>query len=332
MPNSPHVTRSSLRHLSPDFDWDLLEQQTSHLNATNAGATEDNLPSLQFTADSKGKGKKEGKLKKDKKGAIPKTTPASSSLPEFSSCLQYDQGGTPPNTQDEIIRLQLVKDNHDREIHKLELRLQLAQLENKMVGSTPSEASNNKSLSDMKAPQKIVNPQQWPHIFAPAEPKLYGDLSLPEFCAGYLVIINQLVDKLCRTALINHFHELMILASTYQWPAVRSYHYKVLRPIELGLVQWGDSFEPFKQSFFLATCLLTEAPHKAAKPSSKSPATSLESPSTVARHQMHGAGMTSDCPKSHICVVCKCPDHQTLCCPKRKFPVPPRRSDTASKD
>lgn len=113
-PNSPRVTHGSLRHLSPDFDWDLLEEQTSHLNATNAGATEDNLPSLQFTANSKGKDKKERKEKKDKKEAILKTKPALSSLPEFSSCLQYNQAGTPPNTRDKIIRLQLVKDNHDR--------------------------------------------------------------------------------------------------------------------------------------------------------------------------------------------------------------------------
>ena len=153
--NSPCVTRGSLRHLSPDFNWDLSEQQTSHFNVTNEGTTEDNLPSLQFTAGSKGKDRKE-KAKKDKKGAILKTTPASSSLPEFSSCLQHDQAGTPSNTQDEIIRLQLVKDNHDYEIRKLELRLQLAQLENKTVGSTQSEASNSKSLGDMKAPQKIV--------------------------------------------------------------------------------------------------------------------------------------------------------------------------------
>ena len=97
----------------------------------------------------------------------------------------------------------------------------------------------------MKAPQKIINPQQWPHIFAPGEPKLYGDLSLAEFCAGYLVIIKQLADKPPRAALIKHFHKLMILASTYQWSAVRSYHYKVLRSIELGLVQWGDTFRAF---------------------------------------------------------------------------------------
>ena len=47
---SPRVTRSSLRHLSPDFDWNLLEQQSSHFTAT-----EDHAPS---TADSKGKEKK----------------------------------------------------------------------------------------------------------------------------------------------------------------------------------------------------------------------------------------------------------------------------------
>ena len=138
----------------------------------------------------------------------------------------------------------------------------------------------------MKAPQNIVNPHQWPHIFAPGEPKLYSELSLAEFCAGYIVIIKQLADKPPRVALINHVHELMILASTYQWSTVRSYHYKVFRSIKLGLVQWGDSFEPLKQSFFLATCLLTEAPHKAAKSSSKSPTTSLIFPSTVARHQI----------------------------------------------
>ena len=31
-----------------------------------------------------------------------------------------------------------MKDNHDREIRELELRLQLAQLENKTVSSTPT--------------------------------------------------------------------------------------------------------------------------------------------------------------------------------------------------
>ena len=238
---SPRVTRGSLRHLSPDFDWNLLEQQSSHFTATEAH--------VLSTADSKGKEKKDKKDKKKQEGAIPKTRPSDSTSAslQFPSDLpspEYDQAGTPPSTRDEIIRLQLVKDNHDREICKLELRLQLAQLENKTVSLPPgsTETSTSKSLGDMKAPQKIVNPQQWPHIFAPGEPKLYVDLSLAKFCAGYLVIITQLADKPLREPVIAHFHELMILASTYQWSAVRSYHYKVLLSIELGLVQWGGQF------------------------------------------------------------------------------------------
>lgn len=48
----------------------------------------------------------------------------------------------------------------------------------------------------------------------------------------------------------------MVLACTYQWSAVRAYHYKVLQSIELGLMRWGDSFEPLKQPFFIPTALL----------------------------------------------------------------------------
>ena len=132
-----------------------------------------------------------------------------------------------------------------------------------------------------------------------------------------------LADKPLREPVIAHFHELMILASTYQWSAVRSYHYKVLRSIELGLVQWGDSFEHFKQSFFLPT---------------KAPTPTAGYQSSIARHQIcdawswHDDCSISDCSKSHICVVCKRSDHQALSCPKRKFPVPPRCSDAVSKD
>ena len=61
---SPCVTCDSLRYFSPDFDWNLLEQQSSLANAT-----EDHTLS---TAESKGRDKKDKKDKK-KEGAIPKT-------------------------------------------------------------------------------------------------------------------------------------------------------------------------------------------------------------------------------------------------------------------
>ena len=107
----------------------------------------------------------------------------------------------------------------------------------------------NKSLGDLKAPQKILFPQEWPHIHAPGEPKLFKDLTMAEFCAGFLSIIQSCSVDARRQAYIGHFHDLMILASNYNWSAVRAYHYKVLRSIELGLVKWGGNFDALKQFF-----------------------------------------------------------------------------------
>ena len=43
--------------------------------------------------------------------------------------------------------------------------------------------------------RRYLHPQQWPHVKAPGEAKLYADLSLAEFCVAYLVIIQGLGDK-----------------------------------------------------------------------------------------------------------------------------------------
>ena len=73
---------------------------------------------------------------------------------------------------------------------------------------------------------------------------------MAEFSASYTIIIQRCTDVSCRTALISHFHDLMVLASTYVWSAVRAYHYKVLSSIEMGLASWGDPFDSLKQPFF----------------------------------------------------------------------------------
>ena len=106
---------------------------SEHLHDTKAPAT-----LIRFQTTLRARKRKRRRKKKDKMGAIPKTTPDSSSLPEFSSGLQYDQVGTPPNTRDVIIRLQLVKDNDDREIRKLELPLQSAQHRQNHLTANPS--------------------------------------------------------------------------------------------------------------------------------------------------------------------------------------------------
>ena len=142
---------------------------------------------------------------------------------------------------------------------EIRMQLQLAHLQGTQTAAPNSiESPPGKSLSDLKAPQQTLDPQPWPHIFAPGEPKMYTELFIPKFCAGYLVILQQSATKPHFTALLEHFHQLMVLASIYQWSAVRLFHYKVLRSLELGLIKWGDSFNHLKLQVLTPSSLLSE--------------------------------------------------------------------------
>ena len=139
-------------------------------------------------------------------------------------------------TWEELAKIQLQKETQELEVRKLELQLQLASLERQVPSTNPAALdSSTKSLSDLKAPNGTLFPQPWPHIFAPGEPKLIRDLSLAEFCAGYAVIIQNCKIPSQKEQLLQHFQDLMTLASSYKWSAVCSFHSKVLRSIELGL-------------------------------------------------------------------------------------------------
>ena len=122
-------------------------------------------------------------------------------------------------------------------------------------------------------------------------------------------------------AFLNHFHDLMVLASSYKWSAVHAYHYKVLHSIELGLVKWGGSFESLKQPFFIPSALLSENPReKEAKQPTKLSSSIVRS--GICYGWLWYDDCTSpSCPKQHVYVVCKRADHCALACPKRRFPV-----------
>ena len=272
----------------------------------------------------------------------PKTTDASGVKPKLEPTDQRKSSPTKSALSDprgELQHLQLLKQTQELEIRKLELQLELAKITS--VSSQPTKPSisddiSSKSMSNLKAPQKMRFPQPWPQIFTPGEPQLYmySELSLPAFCAGYIAILQQYTDSLetPSAALLSHFHDLMVLACNYKWSAVRAYHYKVLRTIELSLVKWGDSFQSFKQPFFIPSALLPENSPK----ESKQPLRPSPSSSPIARTDICDAWSWYDdctntsCPKLHVCIVCKRPDHRALTCPKRRFPVPTRRQESAS--
>ena len=219
------------------------------------------------------------------------------------------------------------------EVEKLKPQLELARIQassNFTIsdGSNPAKLHDQtKFLGDLRAPQRTLYPQQWPHILAPGEPKLYNELTLAEFTAGYLAIVEKCPDATQKSLFLHHLADLMSLACSYQWSAVHAFHYKVLHTLELGLVKWGDSFDGFKQPFFIPTNLLPsvgspsheKAPEKARRGVHQRPSASQQPP----RHQICDDWSWFDdcsneaCSKLHICIVCKRPDHQAKHCPKR---------------
>ena len=104
----------------------------------------------------------------------------------------------------------------------------------------------------------MLYPQPWPHIYAPGEPKLFNELSLTAFTAGYITIVNNTHDASTKQLMLEHLKHLMTLTCSYQCSTVRSVHYKVLRSIEMGLVKWGDSFDAITQPFLIPPNLSSE--------------------------------------------------------------------------
>ena len=132
-----HSTRYSLRHLSPDFQWDTFPDFPScDENPAEQFLTMQSQSPLPATE------RKSKEEKKRSSGAIPKSSAATKvqepacdavKLPsqENPSGLTSKQPlGTPPVSADDILRLQLQKETQELEIRKLELHLQLAKLEN----------------------------------------------------------------------------------------------------------------------------------------------------------------------------------------------------------
>ena len=109
------------------------------------------------------------------------------------------------------------------------------------VTERKSGKSKNSLTSDSRFPQK------WPHSFlnphfVNSKEKNYEDLSISEFCAGYMTILENESDEK-KVYRIAHLKELMYLSTRFRWKCVLDYHGACLLEIERGHLKWGDSFQ-----------------------------------------------------------------------------------------
>ena len=131
------------------------------------------------------------------------------------------------------------------------------------VKGNQQEKKSGKSKNCLTSDYKF--PQMWPHSFlnphfVHSKEKNYEDLSISEFCAGYMTILeNESEEK--RIYRIAHLKELMYLSTRFNWKCVLDYHGACLLEIERGHLKWGDSFQ-LLQSTTLAGGFLTTNNHR----------------------------------------------------------------------
>ena len=103
-----------------------------------------------------------------------------------------------------------------------------------------------KSGKEKRLTSYVKFPEKWPHshlkLHFVSKEKKYDDLSISEFCAGYMSIL-----KICKSShkepRIAHLEELMYHATTKPWKCVLNYHAACLLEIERGNLKWGDNFQ-----------------------------------------------------------------------------------------
>ena len=104
--------------------------------------------------------------------------------------------------------------------------------------------------------------QKWPHnflnpSFVNGREKIYEDLSISEFVAGYATILGDEDCEIKRSFRSEHLIELMYLSTRFKWKNVLDYHGAVLEEIERGRLKWGSSFQ-LLQSTTLSGGLLVQ--------------------------------------------------------------------------
>ena len=90
---------------------------------------------------------------------------------------------------------------------------------------------------------QIIAQGDWPHFYVykqTGRPAAYDDLTLAEFCYGYLQLLERCTEP-DRSLIYAHFLELMEDATRYRWPTVRAYHAVFLGMLEAGRITWADS-------------------------------------------------------------------------------------------
>ena len=151
-----------------------------------------------------------------------------------------------------------------------------SEAESDVVSSSTSVVKSRKQVKEVKGRKADVKtsgksknflnsdcqfPQKWPHNFlnphfVSSKEKSFEDLTMSEFCAGFLTILERESEEK-RMYRIAHLKELMYLSSRFKWRNILDYHGACLLEIERGQLKWGDSFQMLQSTTLAGGLLVT---------------------------------------------------------------------------
>ena len=106
---------------------------------------------------------------------------------------------------------------------------------------------SKKSGKSKKLTSLVKFPQEWPHSYLGLhfvdQDKTYDSLTMAEFCAGYVSILESIEQERLRKFRLAHLRDIMYLATQYQWQCVLKFHAACLLEVERGNMRWGQSFQ-----------------------------------------------------------------------------------------
>ena len=190
--------------------------------------------------------------------------------------------------------------------HLADLGLQETQDFEVRPGKSGYGGKNKKSGAVSKATDKIVKETDWPHYHITRGvdllPSGYDELSLDEFCLGYVRMLRDADSKFNLHVMLEILEDLLEDSVDFSWKNVKGYYKSLALDIERGKIKWDDT--PAIQKRRFTKCRVFK------------PSTNLLSESSAVKTMPQGGSCCSlfqvaDCdrdgdhyPHIHACLYC----------------------------
>ena len=134
-----------------------------------------------------------------------------------------------------------------------ELGLQATHDSDVLQSKSRYACKGKKSVAVSKATDKVVKESDWPHYHitrgVDLMPSSYDELSLDEFCLGYIRMLRDPDSKFNLHVMLEILENLLEDTVDFSWKNVKGYYKSLALAIEQGKLKWEDTAAIQKRRF-----------------------------------------------------------------------------------